>query len=269
MREFWELFNRTPEQTKKDMQTVHKDTDSVNDNNRKRLTRNFRDKGADFEDFVPEEVLADCRKVYRRALEKAKELKPDMVLGEETGGALFAELLGKGDPDLPVKRMSKTKGKTLKDFKKELDALVKPAPGSGKKPARRFVVIDSMMGGGSAGNFRKVIPELIDQYAAEGIPLEFDMLFLRETRALEDHEDAAKAVGKYYEPNTPKIHPKMREFYFHTRWLVGDDMLPIVEKNGPSDLPVWIFGKDGQITKVWGGDGKTTAREAFLRNFWD
>ena len=200
------------------------------------------------EGYVLDTALAENQRALRDIADLLRRKPPDVIVGMDRGGALLVEVIAAINPTLAptIKRIpmhrasdgSRSKfdvAKTQAEFQAMIDA-----------GAKRFVLVDTYMGGRTARELRDVV---LKPLAKDGV--EFEMHWLREQLGFEGGPSAGLTARRGLNSQTHAV-----------RFAVGDD-LEIAFTPGAIE-PITIFRRDGTIAKVISPPAGRTTRDVLI-----
>lgn len=243
----------------------------------KTAVRSLRDASGDLQNLVPKTMLEQNVAAIRMMREDLVQLRPDAVLGVDSGGAFLAEVLSRGFHDFPATKtlpvlVRLPGGEVVTRRTTHLEAEIRGRIALGQS---RFAIVDSYMGGGFAGELQRMIGRVL----ADHPHVEFYPAWLREMHGFDrvvtgTLREALKAElrgqggftaplralalagseGEFERLVVPQPRraalesERVRPLVYPVDVIVGDDMR-CVKFDPMSREPIRIFDRNGRIVQ--------------------
>jgi hypothetical protein len=219
------------------------------------------------EAYVPDFAVGENIKAVLDIRAKLLRDNPDVIVGMERYGSLFADVLAHGHPELqskidrfqPVKWTEASTGKKGKFDQPSILAEFRRILGPDKATSKTVAVVDSYMGGSTTESLlEQVYKVLADEYPNA----QFRNYVIRETSGFKVSSDG-KAVlpnirGKPTAKYTGRVHTEVAEVSV----IVGDDVALVYDLD--SSEPVRVFDSSGKVIETFAPKAGQTTRQVLI-----
>ncbi len=212
------------------------------------------------EGYIPQSALVENRRAVATLRDQLTTSGPDVIVGMERGGALLADIVAAGSPELAAKIRKmpvikaeppapgkKAKGKFAREMAAQFEALV--AGG-----AKKIAIIDYYMGGTTASSLSRLLRDHFSDPKFAGVTIE--VRWIRESLGFADAGGVLPDLR-----GTPDPGEKGAAIYSQTsidvKLVIGDDMESALTSD--PGRPLRVFDDNGNVVQtVTTSPGRTT-----------
>jgi Domain of unknown function (DUF4157) len=232
----------------------------------------FRTKPGDppppLEAYVPDYALRENIRAVRKLRAKLLKEDPDVIIGMERYGSLFADMLAYDLPGVqlkitrfkPARYTAESKGKKGKFDQPAMLAEFRRILGPDTSTARKVAVVDSYMGGSTTESLLEQVYKVL---AAEYPNVHFSNYVIRETSGFKVSQGGKAVIpdirGGASERYTGRVHNEVEEVSV----VVGDDVALVY--NLDSSEPVRVFDSSGKVVETFVARPGETTRDVLIR----
>jgi adenine/guanine phosphoribosyltransferase-like PRPP-binding protein len=217
------------------------------------------------EGYIPQSMLNENRQAIVALRDQLTSSSPDAIVGMERGGALLADIVAAGHPDLAgkIRKMPVIKaeppapGKQAKSkFAPEMAAQFEALVANG---AKKIAIIDYYMGGTTASSLSKLLRDHFSDPKFAGVTIE--VRWIRESLGF---ADSGGVLGDLR--GTPDPGQKGAGMYSQTaidvKLVIGDDMESALTSD-PS-RPLRVFDDNGNVVQTLTTSPDRTTRDLVI-----